>query len=59
MRGDFPTVPGLSTALHHGHEMLFGFALAVVAGFLLPRLPRGRLYVMAGLWLVEIGRAHV
>lgn len=51
MRGEFPAVPGLSTALHHGHEMLFGFALAVVTGFLLPRLARGRLYVMAGLWL--------
>src|SRR5690606_357933 len=26
-------LPGLATGLGHGHEMLFGFALAVIAGY--------------------------
>lgn len=48
------------TFAYHGHEMLFGFVGAVVAGFILTavanwtgRLPLvgGRLIAMAGLWL--------
>ena len=36
----------------HGHEMLFGYALAVVAGFLLARLGRGELALLLGAWLL-------
>jgi uncharacterized protein involved in response to NO len=34
----------------HGHEMLFGFALAVIAGFLSTRPLRGAAWVLAGSW---------
>ncbi|HSH41831.1 MAG TPA: NnrS family protein [Arenicellales bacterium] len=44
-------LPGLATPAGHGHEMLFGFALAVVAGFLVTRITPGRLYLLAALWL--------
>ncbi len=52
--------PALPPALWHGHEMLFGYATAVLAGFLLTATPgwggtdpvRGRsLAVLAALWL--------
>jgi len=33
--GLVPMLPGLATPAGHAHEMLFGFALAVVAGYLL------------------------
>lgn len=33
--GLVPALPGLATPAGHAHEMLFGFALAVVAGYLL------------------------
>ncbi|HEX6111590.1 MAG TPA: NnrS family protein [Geminicoccaceae bacterium] len=36
----------------HGHEMLFGYALAVVAGFLLARLGRSELALLLGAWLL-------
>jgi uncharacterized protein involved in response to NO len=36
----------------HGHEMLFGYALAVVAGFLLTRLDGGALAFLLGAWLL-------
>ncbi|GIK99889.1 MAG: short-chain dehydrogenase [Alphaproteobacteria bacterium] len=39
----------------HGHEMLFGFALAVVGGYLLTRLGRIQLGIAVVLWL--LGRA--
>jgi uncharacterized protein involved in response to NO len=39
-------------AAWHGHEMLFGYALAVVAGFLLARLDRSELALMLGTWLL-------
>lgn len=45
-------LPGLATGLGHGHEMLFGYALAVVAGYLLGPLPSLQLYAMFGLWLL-------
>jgi len=41
----------------HGGEMLAGYALAVIAGFLLPQLPRPRLLALFALWL--LGRAAV
>lgn len=44
-------LPGLATTTGHGHEMLFGFALAMVAGFLLSGISRPWLYALAGLWL--------
>src|SRR5687767_7289018 len=49
----------LQTPLWHGHEMLFGYTLAVVAGFLLtavrnwtaqPTASGGGLMALAGLW---------
>ena len=58
--------PALPPALWHGHEMLFGYATAVLAGFLLTATPgwggtgrvRGRpLVTLAVLWLG--GRAGV
>jgi uncharacterized protein involved in response to NO len=36
----------------HGHEMLFGYALAVVAGFLFARLEGGELALLLGAWLL-------
>jgi uncharacterized protein involved in response to NO len=41
--------PGMDGALWHGHEMLFGYALAVIAGFLSTRPTR------AGTWLHRSG----
>ena len=37
-------------ATWHGHEMLFGFALAVIAGFLSTRPMRNVAWVLAGTW---------
>lgn len=45
-------LPGLATGTGHGHEMLFGFALAVAAGFLVTRITSRWLYALAGLWLL-------
>lgn len=39
------------SALWHAHEMLFGFALAVVAGNQLGALPAGRLFALLFLWV--------
>lgn len=44
-------LPGLALSLGHAHEMLFGFALAVVAGYLLGPQPKARLMALFGLWL--------
>jgi len=50
----------LQTPLWHGHEMLFGYTLAVVAGFLLtavrnwtaqPTVSGGALMALAALWM--------
>lgn len=41
----------LSAAYGHAHEMLLGYALAVVAGHQLPALRRGRLLTLFGLWV--------
>lgn len=42
--------PGLVVA-GHAHEMLFGFALLLVAGYLLSPVSRGVLAALLGLWL--------
>jgi len=50
----------LSPSIWHGHEMLFGFAAAIISGIVLTALPSwagteeltgGRLQALAGLWL--------
>lgn len=43
---------GLRSAAGHGHEMLFGFALAVVAGYVLGPQPHRRLFAVMGIWFV-------
>ena len=43
--------PGLATAAGHAHELLFGYALAVVIGFLATRLRGPYLWVLFGVWL--------
>lgn len=45
--------PALLTASWHGHEMLFGFALAVVAGFLVTRPSRPMILVLLAGWLAS------
>ncbi len=52
MLGWLPWLTGLATPSAHGRELLFGFALAVMAGYLLGPLPPRRLALLAGLWLV-------
>ncbi len=47
-----PLLAGLSSPLMHAHELLFGFALAVVAGYLINRLSLTRLLMLGGLWLL-------
>jgi uncharacterized protein involved in response to NO len=42
--------PGLATPAGHAHELLFGYALAVAAGFLIPRATPRRLGLLVGLW---------
>ena len=51
---------GLSPWLWHGHEMVFGFAAAIISGIVLTALPSwagteeirgGRLVLLVGLWL--------
>lgn len=54
--GLLPTPPGLATPYGHAHEMLFGFALAVVAGYLLgPQPQRVTLALLAGWALARLG----
>lgn len=47
----------LSMGAGHGSEMFAGYALAVIAGFLLPQLPRMRLLSLFALWLAGRGAA--
>src|SRR5699024_6872254 len=42
--------PGLQTSAGHAHELLFGYALAVVCGFLVNRVPGTRLGLLFVLW---------
>jgi uncharacterized protein involved in response to NO len=44
-------VPGLFDAAWHGHEMLFGFALAVIAGFLGTRTTRAMTWTLVATWV--------
>lgn len=44
--------PGLSAPAAHGHEMLFGYAFAVVAGYLLGPQPLHVTLPLLGLWLL-------
>jgi uncharacterized protein involved in response to NO len=44
-------LPGLASPWGHARELLFGYALAVVAGFLLSRVRRGTLALLSGLWI--------
>ena len=47
------TVPaGLQFAWGHGHEMIFGFALMVIAGYLAGPQPKPYIFTVIGLWLV-------
>lgn len=46
-----PLPPGLRLSSGHAHEMLFGFALAVIGGFLLNRCSSGMLRMLAATWL--------
>ncbi|MDZ7683945.1 MAG: NnrS family protein [Gammaproteobacteria bacterium] len=49
-------VPGLATPGGHAHELLFGYVLAVVAGFLLNRVPRWWLVGLVATWcLARVG----
>lgn len=52
--------PGMPAALWHGHELIFGFAVAVICGFVLTALPSwagappvvgGRLALLVAAWL--------
>ena len=54
--GLLPTPPGLATSYGHAHELLFGFALAVIAGYLLgPQPPRLTLALLASWALARLG----
>lgn len=44
--------PALASSTGHAHEMLFGFALAVVVGNQLGRITARRLALLAGLWVI-------
>jgi len=50
MLGDVSTFPGIGYPAGHAHEMLFGFALAAVAGNQLGPMARPRLVLLFGLW---------
>jgi uncharacterized protein involved in response to NO len=50
MLGGIDALPGLATAAGHAHEMLFGFALAVVAGNQLGPRPRRTLIALLAAW---------
>ncbi|MDT8410142.1 MAG: NnrS family protein [Wenzhouxiangellaceae bacterium] len=52
MHGGKWAVAGLSSPLGHAHELFFGYALAVVAGFLINRLSRPMLALLGLLWLM-------
>jgi len=50
--GLIPALPGLTTPAGHAHEMLFGFALAVIAGYLLGPQPLRLTIALLGCWLL-------
>ncbi|WP_417776328.1 NnrS family protein [Stutzerimonas xanthomarina] len=51
MLGLVPALPGLTAPAGHAHEMLFGYALAVVAGYLLGPQPQRITLALLGCWL--------
>lgn len=54
--GLVPVLPGLATPAGHAHEMLFGFAFAVVAGYLLGPQRLGFTLVLLACWaLARLG----
>ena len=54
--GLVPALPGLATPTGHAHEMLFGFALAVVAGYLLGPQPLKLTLALLSCWgLARLG----
>src|SRR5690625_8011796 len=60
MLGLMPALPGLVSPAGHAHEMLYGFALAVVAGYLLGPQPRETTLILLGCWRSEerrVGKA--
>jgi len=48
--GWLPAPAGLQQAWGHGHEMIFGFALAVIAGYIAGPQPKLQVFAMIGLW---------
>jgi uncharacterized protein involved in response to NO len=52
MLGLTDALPALASTTGHAHEMLFGFALAVVAGNQLGPMPLPRVALLAGLWVI-------
>lgn len=48
----FPAPAGLQQAWGHGHEMIFGFALAVIAGYIAGPQPKAQAFSMIALWCV-------
>ncbi|MHB0766405.1 NnrS family protein [Stutzerimonas sp. NM35] len=50
--GLIPALPGLTTPAGHAQEMLFGFALAVIAGYLLGPQPLRLTLALLGCWLL-------
>jgi uncharacterized protein involved in response to NO len=52
MLGLTSAFPALASGTGHAHEMLFGFALAVIVGNQLGPIAIPRLALLAGLWLV-------
>lgn len=52
MLGMIRVFPGLATPAGHAHELLFGFALAVVAGNQLGSKARSSLALLAALWFL-------
>lgn len=55
--GAAPLCAACQPAARHAHEMVFGYALAVVAGFLVTKVSRAGLAFAVALW--AIGRAAV
>ena len=50
-RDGFVALPGVTSSGWHGSEMVFGYAFAVMAGYLLPALPVTVLAILWGVWL--------
>ena len=51
MLGFIDTLPALSSPYGHAHEMLFGFALAVVAGNQIGLITKPKLAFLVGFWI--------